>query len=248
MGFSANANFSLRNFTDAETKYNNITPIRGTNIRPLGDRRAKHKQIIKDNNDTYICRYYDTDIATFHSDGRIVYKTGGYDTISTGNIMTGCMPLGYYATKNYNQVQAYCYSTQMFYIVTDGFTINTKTGEVSGTTTPTKSLVDRVLTNKKREVVRPFLQFAQGFMEVLNLEVPFDDTRRNEIYRLRHTFLDDPETVNEDQYLDVLSSFAYALSWNGSESEPFNKIKSKIYRVFTVYRNVDLPLGAMQKY
>jgi hypothetical protein len=247
MGFSARADFRVTNFVSAEMKYSRITPIRGTEIRPLGNRRAKHIQIIKYNADTYACRYYHTDVATFHRDGRIVYQTNGYATVSTAAIMTALMPARYYTYKLTNHIQAFNPDTNMYYIVESGFTINTETGEVSGIRTPTKQLVDRERTKEKRAVVMPFLQFAQGIMQVFNMDVPFEAEKRHDNHRLRYQFLDDPTKVSEEKYLDLLSAFAYASSWSGTHSDSFAQIKSKIYRNFTEYREVELPIGSLQK-
>ena len=247
MGYSARADFRVNSFVSAEMKYNKITPIRGTEIRPLGNRRAKHIQIIKVNDDTYTCRYYYTDVATFHRDGRIVYQTGGYTTVSTAEIMSALMPARYSTYKLNNHIQAFNTDTNMYYTVVDGFTINTETGEISGMRTPTKQLVDKERTKEKREQVMTFIQFAQGIMQVLSMDVPFDPEKRHDNIRLRYQFLDDPTKVSEEKYLDLLSAFAYASSWNGSHSHSFAQIKTKIYRNFTEYREVELPIGSLQK-
>jgi hypothetical protein len=244
MGYSARPDFKVQSFIDAEHRYNTITPIRGTTIRPLGDRRGKHIHIVKEDDDTYECYYYNTAVATFHRDGWIVYRTDGYNTISTANIITAFAPYGYYACKYKNIIQMY--HDEKYYIVENGFTYNTITGELSGLRTPTKQLVDRAATKEKREATLPFLQFARGFMEVLNMDVPYDDNRVQKFHAMRD-FKNDPSSVSEDQYLDLLSAFVYEDSWNGNWGKSFKQVKSKIQRVFTVYREVEIPIGSLQK-
>jgi hypothetical protein len=243
MGFSARPDFRVMNFMEAEHRYNNITPIRGTTIRPLGDRRAKHIHIVKEDDDTYECYYYNTAVATFHRDGRIVYKTDGYNTVSTANIITAFAPYGYYAYKYNNIIQMY--HDQKYYIVENGFTYNTITGELSGLRTPTKQLVDRAATKEKRESTLPFLHFARGFMEVLNMDVPYDPSARYSSHIIN--FYRNPSEFSEDQYLDLLSAFVYEDSWNGNWGKSFKLVKAKIQRVFTVYREVEIPIGSVQK-
>jgi len=244
MGFSARPDFKVKSFVDAEHKYHSIIPIRGTTIRPLGDRRAKHLHIVKEDDETYLCYYYNTAVATFHRDGRIVYKTDGYNTVSTANVITAFAPYGYYACKYNNIIQMY--HDEKYYIVENGFTYNTKTGELSGLRTPTKQLVDREATKEKREGTLPFLHFARGFMEVLNMDVPYDDNRT---IRNNHiiNFYSNPSEFSEEQYLDLLSAFVYEDSWNGNWAKSFKQVKTKIQRVFTVYREVEIPIGSLQK-
>lgn len=53
---------------EAETK-----PVRGTDIKPVGLRRNKHQQILR-NGDDIICRLYQTDVITYKPNGEIVVR------------------------------------------------------------------------------------------------------------------------------------------------------------------------------
>jgi len=248
MAFSINADFWIKDFTEAEAKYASVKPIRGNNddIRPIGNRRAQHIRILKYDNDTYACRLYHTDVATFHRDGRIVYSTGGWDTTSTAEFMSACMPRGWGASKRHNVIQAYNANKLASYIVGKNFTINTKTDTVSGYITPTKQVVNREASKAKREPFKPFLAFAQTFMETLNMEVPKDNDKFYDIRRLMYQFLSEPQVVPEEEYLNVLSGLTYPNLWS-NHRHTFAQVKSKIYRENTVYDTVDLPIGSLQK-
>lgn len=248
MAYSISTDFCISSFNEAERKYNRVTPIRGNtnDIRPLGNRSAQHMRIVKYNNDMYACRLYDTDVATYHRDGRIIYSTGGWDTISTSNFMCACTPWGWDASKVHNRVQAHHRSTGMWYVVQDGFTINTNTNEVTGYITPTKEVVDRQMTNEKRKLYKPFLQFAQGFMEVLNMEVPYMSPYDGENRALAGTFLRYPTTITEDQYIELLSRMVSVNSWR-KQRLTFSQMKSRLYRDTAIKITIDLPIGSLQE-
>lgn len=247
MAFSISADFWIKDFTEAEDKYATTEPIRGNNddIRPISNRRAQHMRILKYDIDTYACRLHHTDVATFHRDGRIVYSTGGWDTISTANFMSACMPRGWSVSKLHNLVQAYNYLRNEWYIVDRNFTIDTKTNNASGYIPPTKQVVNREASKAKREPFKPFLAFAQTFMETLNMEVPMDNERFYDARRLAYQFLSTPQAVSEEEYLSVLSGLAYNNTWKNALV--FQQIKSKIYRDNTVYGTIELPIGSLQK-
>jgi hypothetical protein len=248
MAYSIKATFFIDSFLTAESKYNSVKPIRGKvdDIRPIGDRRAQHMRILKNSDGSYSCRLYSTDVATFYPDGRIVYSTGGWVTPSTSNFMDACVPYGWSVSKLNNRIQAYNYMSGMHYVVQEGFTINTNTREVSGMCTPTKSVVNREATNENRKLYKPFLQFAQGFMEVLNMKVPHVPETYWENKQLADRFLNDPTTVTEEQYLDVLSGIVWVSRWR-DDCMTFKQMKSKVYRDSAIYKTVELPIGTLQK-
>lgn len=248
MGFSITADFKVRNYAEAKTKYERIKPIRGNidDIRPLGARYSQHMRIIKSSDDSYACRLWNTDVATFHKDGRIVFNTGGWDTVSTANFMSACMPDGWWASKYNNVVQTYHSYTGKYYIVQNGFTINSDEKTVSGYAIPTKQVVNRQESKAQREQFKPFLAFAKTFMETLNMEVPHDrDTFWDTKDRARK-FLHNPNEVPEEMYLDVLSGLAWETAWM-NEPKTSQQIKAKIYRENTVYDTVELPIGTLQR-
>jgi hypothetical protein len=87
--------YRVDSFATAEARWNSVKPIRGSDIRPLGNRKKKHFQIIKRDDDTYACRLYRTDCVVYHRDGRIEVNTGGWDTPSTASFIGYCLPYSY---------------------------------------------------------------------------------------------------------------------------------------------------------
>jgi len=87
----------IRDYAHAVRQFNEIEPIRGrgrnSGIKPLGDRRKPHVQIIESTRDSetsdpiIAVKLYDTEILQYHPDGRINIFFGGYDTQTTLLIM-----------------------------------------------------------------------------------------------------------------------------------------------------------------
>jgi hypothetical protein len=70
-----------------------IKTIRGTKIKPLGPRRHKEMQILKQPNGDIACRLYQTDVVIYKPNGDIVVQVGGWASPTTtafmGNILRG---------------------------------------------------------------------------------------------------------------------------------------------------------------
>jgi hypothetical protein len=248
MAYSIEADFRIRGFSEAESKYNSVTPIRGNtnDIRPLGRRNAQHMRIVKIDDDTYACKLYGTDVATFHRDGRIVYSTGGWDTTSTGNFMSACAPYGWWASKVHNRVQLHNRQTSMWYIVANATTINISTDEITGYIPPTKQVVDRVATKEKRAPYRPFLDFIKTYMVTLNMPVPRIKEQYWDNVELKDKFIDDVTSVPEEMWLDVLAGMVYQSAWSNSQRN-HAQVVSQMTKVTAVYKTVALPIGSLQK-
>jgi hypothetical protein len=67
-----------------------IKPIRGMSpeCKPLGLRRNKHINIRKAADESVVCRLYNTDILTYHKDGRIVVDLDGWASDTTVKILS----------------------------------------------------------------------------------------------------------------------------------------------------------------
>jgi hypothetical protein len=255
MAFGTSFNFAVRSFTDIEIKYNSTTPVREKDrgiqrdIRPMHRRTNKHIRVEKVSDDEYGCVLYGTRVMSYLRDGSIKLTTGGYPTQSTTMFMSSCLPQGWDASRIQGAMHVYQYEIKKYYIVgsepliiKDYATDNPVV--VSGAVVPTKKVVNRELTKVKRAVYKPFLAFAQGFMEVLNIDVPKPD--RTDYYapiKLRNEFMDKPETIGEDRYLEVLSALC-SQYWRG---QTFKQIKSMLYRVSTVHDTVEMPIGNKQR-
>lgn len=88
----------LRNFTQASQWEQAVTPIRGSTLKPLGKRTAKHMQILRHNAgadyESIACRLYNTDCVTYYKDGRIQLYHAGYTTQSTAKFIDRICPYG----------------------------------------------------------------------------------------------------------------------------------------------------------
>lgn len=74
----------LYNWMDATITERDIKPIRGKpDCKPLGKRRNTHVAIRKVDNEAVACRLYQTDVVTFHKDGRIVIRLDGWSSQTT---------------------------------------------------------------------------------------------------------------------------------------------------------------------
>lgn len=233
--------FRIGSFSDAEDKYNNVTPIRGKDIRPLGDRRKQQNEIIKINDDTYACRLYNTDVATYHRDGRVVLYKGGWDTQTTNAFLCQVLPYGWLYHRENNKSHLRYSGTDTWFVMGNmQLTIDTNTNKVSGHLIPTKNLVNREASKIKRARFKPFLTWANSYMNVLGFEVP--RIGWGEATVSMHEFNQEPENYGEDKYIEILSHFVHQRYYGLT----FEQIKDQIHRENTVYETINLPIGSLQ--
>jgi hypothetical protein len=86
MGFGNHASMHIEpifNYAEACEREAGIKPIRGTDIKPLGPRRHKQMQIVKNADGSIACRLYSTDVVTYKPDGDIVVQINGYASPTT---------------------------------------------------------------------------------------------------------------------------------------------------------------------
>jgi len=76
---------TLCNWKDAAVTERNIKPIRGRSpeCKPLGKRQNTHVTIRKLNDESIVCRLYNTDVVTYHKDGRIDILLDGWASQTT---------------------------------------------------------------------------------------------------------------------------------------------------------------------
>ena len=92
----------IRDYARACEREAGIKPIRGTEIKPLGPRRHKEMQILKQPNGDIACRLYQTDVVTYKPNGDIVVQVGGWASPTTTAFMGNA--LGGYFWQFDNQV------------------------------------------------------------------------------------------------------------------------------------------------
>ena len=242
---------SIRSFDEAERRYNKVKPIRGKelqDIRPMGDRRKQHARIVKIDDDTYACRMYETNVMTYHRDGRVELTDGGWDTQTTRQFMHACLPYGWGIHRHNGRTHVLRkfstyltlaeLETAQFFILGNGttMTINTKTDEIEGFVPPTKQLVNREATKAKRAAFMPFLKWVDSYMNVLGMEIPNVESRISV-----HEYLNEPQNFGEDKFIDILIAFRYRY-WRFS----YEALKKELYKEGTIYNTITLPVGGLQ--
>ena len=87
----------LTNWQEAYKHYCSITPLRGTDTRPIcatsNGRRKKQYQITKRGR-LIACVLYETEVLLFHPNGEITFTDGGYATNTTHSFATGILSSG----------------------------------------------------------------------------------------------------------------------------------------------------------
>lgn len=79
------------NYAEACEREAGIKPLRDTDIKPLGPRRYKDMQILKQPNGDIACRLYLTNVVTFKPDGDIVVQIGGWASPTTISFMANIL-------------------------------------------------------------------------------------------------------------------------------------------------------------
>lgn len=87
---------SIRNYEAAVQREAEITPIRGTNIKPIGLRRNKHMSISKNADNEIVCTLYHTDVIKFKPDGDIVVRIDGWASNTTVGFLTDILISDFY--------------------------------------------------------------------------------------------------------------------------------------------------------
>ena len=125
MGFSINPHHlpTFRDYNKADAWEKAIKPIRGKTIKPLGDRRMQHMQILRYGEGTpeerIACRLFATDCVTFYKDGRIFLCHGNYATQSTVRFIDKVFPYGRVSVRD-NHVQLHYGSGGVYRIPAEG--------------------------------------------------------------------------------------------------------------------------------
>jgi hypothetical protein len=250
MTYGLSMNVSIKSFEDLEARYLATKPIRGTTIVPLDLRRNKTIQMVKHSEDKYSCRFYNTDCVTYYRDGSFEVNTNGWNTRSTQEFMYRLLPTGYTTSR----IKGCIHLTTYLHYNTDTRNTNhykigtkpvlVKDGIITGFEVSTKQIVDKPATKIAREKYQPFILFARGIMEVLNIEIP-KPASSSKMWDTVSAFYNDPAKFNEAEYLDILACMIYERWYSATHS--FAQIKAKIYKAGTVYQTVELPVGEAQR-
>lgn len=86
---------TIRTYEQALAHYESIKPIRGKVIRPIGNRRHQHRQIVCSQGPGMGCiaaRLYHTNVVTWYEDGTLVIDHGGYRSATTRQFVENVLP------------------------------------------------------------------------------------------------------------------------------------------------------------
>ena len=187
-------------FLRAKERWESITPIRGRyeDIRPLGDRRKDTQRVVKIDEDTYAYRHHNTDVVTFHADGRIVVDSGGYITKTTREFLHIYSP--FIVSRADNMYWVRPYSSSKSYPVS-GTTPVTLREYSTGWVADARDIRQRVLNREKIKQLRKDIKgFTQSTEELIKIT---DGWFSSETFR-EHSKLNktgEPTRVNQ-RYFD----------------------------------------------
>lgn len=167
MAFCARFNDAPRFYTYAEAARWEaaVTPIRGRpDCKPLGARHKTHATIRREG-EAVTCRFYNTDVLTYHPDGRIVVNLGGWATQSTCAFIT--QVAGIHAWIQYNRVWVSAGGHYPLHAQGE----NTLRLDGGGVTLDnpmrvTQHKINRAGANTVRRIYKPFKDYLTGVMKV----------------------------------------------------------------------------------
>ena len=170
--YSCRFNFSsLHNWMDAKAHHDSIKPIRTDGVRPIGNRRKKEADI-REEADAIICRLYETDVVTYHKDGRIEVRLDGWVSQSTAAFISAALEP---TSLRHNQMWITATTGDTYtggWLALDPNEVNTFVRTGSGdlkflNPTPTKvHTVNRARTNNVRRQYKPFLDYIKNVVKL----------------------------------------------------------------------------------
>ena len=170
----------IHNFTSAERTYSNIEPIRGTTIRPLGNRRAKHYAIVKISDTKYACTLYGHHVITYTKETKPGEGTlgeislCGYDTQTTRGFITQVLGTDCYSHKGktYIEVDKRVLKENGKYQVTGAYylplnhTLQIRHNQVFNPVPVKKQVLNREVTKQLREKYKESMADAEAMLSL----------------------------------------------------------------------------------
>jgi len=181
MGYSTLHNLPrIHNFTSAERTYSNIEPIRGTTIRPLGNRRAKHYAIEKISDTQYACTLYGHRVITYTKETKPGEGTlgeislCGYDTQTTRGFITQVLGTDCYSHKGKTYIEVGekllkengKYQVTGAYYLPPNHTLQIRHAEVFNPVPVMKKVLDREVTKQLRDKFKESMADAEAMLRL----------------------------------------------------------------------------------
>ena len=161
---------SKYNFTYESYKYRWETtkPIRGrdTDIRPISKRRRDWEQIVKVSDTAYAAKLYNTNVVTYHEDGRIDLAIDTWATPLTAEFMTNHSP--FIITKQRGNLWAKINGQMQIIPAKRQLTVRKENDAWVVLNAPEvkQIIVDRIKMKQVRERVKPFLTYAETMLKL----------------------------------------------------------------------------------
>jgi hypothetical protein len=223
MGYSTLHNLPrIQSYEEAVRVYHNIKPIRGTEIRPLGNRRAKHYAIEVVGEDV-VCKLYGHPVITFGRDeygrGMATVNMCGYDTVTTRGFISRILGTDCYSRKGKTYIEIGKRATQDpatgkykvtgAYYLPAHYPLQFKVGECINPVPVKKQVLDREITKQLRDKFKDSMADAEV---MLRMGTPRHSEEYDSIERQRYfrgQFLLDLTREEVSEYLWIVAGLRY---------------------------------------
>lgn len=170
--YGSNRNSGIRrlySYAEALRWHTDTPPIRGdgvnAGIKPLGHRNRPHFQIIRKEDNSIVCKCYQTEVVTFMPDGAVKIDGGGYATQTTAGFISDVLGISSGIKDNDLQVGV----AGGYYRVKCGMTLKRDDRAMYVVTDYTPHeyyTIDRKRMNELRKEVKPYRTFLAGMVKV----------------------------------------------------------------------------------
>jgi len=214
----------IHNFTSAERTYSNIEPIRGTTIRPLGNRRAKHYAIEKISDTQYACTLYGHRVITYTKETKPGEGTlgeislCGYDTQTTRGFITQVLGTDCYSHKGKTYIEVGKRVTEVdgrykvtgAYYLPPNHTLQICHAQVFNPVPVMKKVLDREVTKELRDKYKEEMVAAESMLRMgtPRCSEEYDPHERKSYYGMQ--FMTDLTSEEMSEYLWLIAGDRYA--------------------------------------
>ena len=233
---------TLRSYEDALAYWEGTTNWRGENgsrSKPYGYKRDRNVSIIKSANSIEI-ELYNTDIVTYLSNGIIVVKTGGWNTVSTAEGISAVSPYSCYRERGTVYI---CVGNEK-YVVRDAGTV-IQDQKVLNPLQETRVILDK----EKARIVRKNLSSFVVYMKVMcAIGISIEATYTAPSAELRHAIseLDIPDSPFPIELYGIL--ITKLVSYNRKTFEECKKtLYIEAYNKTDAFIDEDVPIGVIPK-
>jgi len=238
----------IHNFTSAERTYSNIEPIRGTTIRPLGNRRAKHYAIEKISDTQYACTLYGHRVITYTKETKPGEGTlgeislCGYDTQTTRGFITQVLGTDCYSHKGKTYIEVGPraakdpgtgkYRVTGAYYLPPNHTLQIRHAEVFNPVPVKKKVLDREVTKELRDKYKEEMTAAESMLRMgtPKYSEEYDPHERKAYYSMQ--FMTDLTSEEMSEYLWLIAGDRYA----------HDRIQVQKY-TYNIQRQISEPVG-----